>query len=241
MKLLPSSRFALRALALAMALPGLACAATTPARDKPVAIVRILALNDFHGQMESPGTFRANADAPLVPAGGVDYIAGYVAAARAANPNTVVVSAGDLIGASPLISALFHDEGSIETMNRAGLDFNAVGNHEFDDGKEELLRMQRGGCHPTDHENSCRGAEVGTPVPFEGAKFRFLAANVVKKSNGKTLFAPYGLKTFDVGGKKVKMAFIGMTLKETPQIVSPSGVKGLQFLDEAATVNALVP
>jgi 5'-nucleotidase len=238
---MPSSRFVLHALTLAVALPGVACAAAPAAKDKPTGVVKILALNDFHGQMESPGTFRANADAPLVPAGGIDYLAGYVAAARAANPNTVVVSAGDLIGASPLVSALFHDEGSIETMNRAGLDFNAVGNHEFDDGKDELLRLQRGGCHPTDHENSCRGAEVGTPVPFEGAKFSFLAANVVRKNNGKTLFAPYGLKTFDVGGRKVRMAFIGMTLKETPQIVSPSGVKGLQFLDEAATVNALVP
>lgn len=228
----PSASFAL---ALAAALAGPAQAA------KPTGTVKILALNDFHGQLESPGTFRANADAPLVPAGGADYVAGYIAAARAANPNTVAVSAGDLIGATPLVSALFHDEGTIESMNRAGLDFNAVGNHEFDDGKDELLRMQRGGCHPTDTANSCRGAEVGTPVPFEGAKFRFLAANVVHKKNGKTLFAPYGLKHFDIGGKKVKMAFIGMTLKETPQIVTPSGVKGLSFRDEAATVNALVP
>jgi 5'-nucleotidase len=126
-------------------------------------------------------------------------------------------------------------------MNRAGLDFNAVGNHEFDDGKDELLRMQRGGCHPTDTANSCRGADVGTPVPFEGAKFRFLAANVVHKNSGRTLFAPYGIKRFDIGGRKVKMAFIGMTLKDTPQIVTPSGVKGLLFNDEAQTVNALVP
>ncbi|MFO1338925.1 MAG: bifunctional metallophosphatase/5'-nucleotidase [Burkholderiaceae bacterium] len=229
---------ALSALTLAVALVGCATAAT---QGSATGVVKILALNDFHGQLESPGTFRANADSPLVPAGGVDYVAGYVAAARAANPNTVVVSAGDLIGASPLVSALFHDEASIETMNRAGLDFNAVGNHEFDDGKDELLRMQRGGCHPTDTANSCRGAEVGTPVPFEGATFRFLAANVVKKNNGKTLFAPYGVKSFDVAGKKVRMAFIGMTLKETPQIVSPAGVKGLVFRDEAETVNALVP
>jgi 5'-nucleotidase len=203
--------------------------------------VQILALNDFHGQLESPGTFRANVDAPLVPAGGADYAAGYIAAARSANPNTIVVSAGDLIGASPLVSAFFHDEPTIEAMNRAGLDFNAVGNHEFDDGKDELLRMQRGGCHPTDTVNSCRGAEVGTPVPFEGAKFRFLAANVVHKNNGRTLFAPYGIKKLDINGKKFKMAFIGMTLKDTPQIVTPSGVKGLVFNDEAATVNALVP
>jgi 5'-nucleotidase len=236
-------RFPMAALALALScgLAGPALAASAKAKVKPTGVVKILALNDFHGQLESPGTFRANADSPLVPAGGADYAAGYIAAARAANPNTVVVSAGDLIGASPLVSALFHDEPTIEAMNRAGLDFNAVGNHEFDDGKDELLRMQRGGCHPTDVANSCRGAEVGTPVPFEGAKFKFLAANVVKKSSGRTLFAPYGMKTFDVGGKKVKMAFIGMTLKETPQIVTPAGVKGLLFNDEAATVNALVP
>lgn len=228
------------ALALATHLVAPALAAKGPA-SKPTGVVKILALNDFHGQLESPGTFRANIDAPLVPAGGADYAAGYIAAARTANPNTVVVSAGDLIGASPLVSAFFHDEPTIEAMNRAGLDFNAVGNHEFDDGKDELLRMQKGGCHPTDAVYSCRGAEVGTPVPFEGAKFKFLAANVVRKSNGKTLFAPYGLKNFDIGGKKVKMAFIGMTLKETPQIVTPAGVKGLVFNDEAATVNALVP
>jgi 5'-nucleotidase len=240
------SRFTLHTGARAVAALAVACGLATPtlaaaAKGKLTSVVKILSLNDFHGQLESPGTFRANLDAPLVPAGGADYAAGYITAARAANPNTVVVSAGDLIGASPLVSALFHDEPTIEAMNRAGLDFNAVGNHEFDDGKEELLRLQRGGCHPTDTTNSCRGADVGTPVPFEGAKFKFLAANVVKKSNGRTLFAPYGLKTFDVGGKKVKMAFIGMTLKETPQIVSPAGVKGLLFNDEAATVNALVP
>ena len=236
----------LTAIALGAALVGCASAASSsnaPAKpSKPgTGVIKILALNDLHGQIESPGTFRANADSPLVPAGGVDYVAGYIAAARAANPNTVVVSAGDLIGASPLVSAFFHDEPTIETMNRAGLDFNAVGNHEFDDGKDELLRMQRGGCHPTDTVNSCRGAEVGTPVPFEGAKFRFLAANVVHKNSGRTLFAPYGIKKFDVNGRSVKMAFIGMTLKDTPQIVTPSGVKGLVFNDEAQTANALVP
>jgi 5'-nucleotidase len=237
---------ALTAIALGVALVGCASAASSsneavkPAKSN-TGVVKILALNDFHGQLESPGTFRANVDAPLVPAGGADYAAGYIAAARSANPNTIVVSAGDLIGASPLVSAFFHDEPTIEAMNRAGLDFNAVGNHEFDDGKDELLRMQRGGCHPTDTVNSCRGAEVGTPVPFEGAKFRFLAANVVHKNNGRTLFAPYGIKKLDINGKKFKMAFIGMTLKDTPQIVTPSGVKGLVFNDEAATVNALVP
>jgi len=163
-------------------------------------------------------------------------MAGYIARLQAQNPNSVVVSAGDLIGASPLVSALFHDEPTIEAMNRAGLEFNAVGNHEFDEGKDELKRMQNGGCHPTD-PNSCKGASVGTPVPFEGAKFQFLAANVEETATGKTLFPPYAIKTFG----KTRVAFIGMTLKDTPTIVTPSGVAGLTFNDEAATVNALVP
>ena len=245
--------FALNRLALALTAALVVCGAhaaagakttivrAAAAQDTGNPVIKVLALNDFHGALESPGTYKANGDAAAVPAGGVDEIAGYIAAARAANPNTIVVSAGDLIGASPLVSALFHDEPTIETMNRAGLDFNAVGNHEFDDGKAELKRMAQGGCHPTDTVNSCRGADVGTPVPFEGAQFKFLAANVVNAKTGDTLFKPYGIKAFKAGGKKVKVAFIGLTLKETPQIVTPSGVKGLKFNDEAATVNQLVP
>jgi len=201
--------------------------------------IKIVAFNDFHGQLESPGTFRlgpTTSSSPNVAVGGVDWMAGYIANLKSQNPNTVVVSAGDIIGATPLISALFHDEGTIETMNRLGLDFNSVGNHEFDEGKAELKRMQNGGCHPTD-PNTCRGVDVGTPVPFEGAKFKFLAANVVETATGKTIFPSYAIKS--VGG--VRVGFIGMTLKETPTIVTPSGVAGLAFLDEAATVNALIP
>jgi 5'-nucleotidase len=207
--------------------------------DKSQAKIKIVAFNDFHGQLESPGTIRQTSislPATNVPVGGVDWMAGYISTLKAQNPNTVVVSAGDIIGASPLVSALFHDEGTIETMNRLGLDFNSVGNHEFDEGKAELKRMQNGGCHPTDL-NTCRGVDVGTPIPFEGAKFKFLAANVVETANGKTIFPSYAIK--NVSG--VRVAFIGMTLKETPTIVTPSGVAGLKFLDEAATVNALIP
>jgi 5'-nucleotidase len=192
--------------------------------------VKVIALNDFHGQVQSPGSFSG------VPAGGVDAIASHVAALKAQNPNSAVVSAGDLIGATPLISAFFHDEGTIETMNRVGLEFNAVGNHEFDDGRLELLRMQSGGCSGAD-ANTCKGADVGTPVPFEGAKFKFLAANVVDSVTGKTLFPAYGIKQFG----NVRVGFIGMTLKETPTIVTPSGVAGLDFRDEIQTVNQLVP
>lgn len=159
---------------------------------------------------------------------------------KAQNPNNVVVGAGDLIGASPLVSALFFDEPAVETLNRVGLEFSSVGNHEFDKGSAELLRLQNGGCKQTggtQDPNSCKGAAVGTPVPFEGAKYRWLSANVVVAATGKTLLPAYGSKTFN----GVPIAFIGMTLKDTPTIVTPTGVAGLQFLDEAQTVNALVP
>ena len=192
--------------------------------------VKVIAFNDFHGNLQSPGAFST-----ATASGGVDVLAQYVAQLKAQNPNNVVVSAGDVIGASPLVSALFHDEGTIETMNRLGLEFNAVGNHEFDEGSTELLRMQRGGCHPTD-PSSCQGASVGTPVPFEGAKFKFLSANVYVTATGKTLFPAFGIKV--VNG--VRMGFIGLTLEETPTIVTPSGVAGLEFRDEAQSINAAV-
>ena len=208
--------------------------------------VRVIAFNDFHGNIDGANlNLRSDADNIFtlnsrgqrigVPAGGVDYMAGLVKQLKAGAPNNAVVSAGDLIGASPLNSSLFHDEPAIETMNRLGLEFNAVGNHEFDEGRDELLRIQNGGCHPTD-PNSCQGGHVGTPYPFEGAKFKFLAANVVDTASGKTLFPAYGVKSF----KGNRVAFIGMTLKGTPSIVTPSGVAGLEFRDEADTVNKLV-
>lgn len=193
-------------------------------------LVKIAAINDFHGQLFSPGSFSGK------PVGGIDALAAYVNVIRAKSPNSVAVSAGDLIGATPLVSALFHDEPTIEGMNILGLDINAVGNHEFDEGRDELLRMQNGGCHPTD-PNSCQGNTVGTPFPFEGARFKFLAANVTEKADGKTLFPAYSIKNFQ--GNKV--AFVGMTLKATPSIVTPSGIATLDFHDEADTVNALIP
>jgi 5'-nucleotidase len=142
-----------------------------------------------------------------------------------------------MIGAT-LISSLFHDEPSVETLNRIGLEFNAVGNHEFDKGSPDLLRLQRGGCKMDGGKvdaNSCQGAKVGTPVPFEGARFQWLSANVVVSATGQTLLP------WCEALQGVPVAFIGMTLKDTPGIVVPTGVAGLEFRDEAATVNALVP
>ncbi len=215
-------------LLLALALLVLPSAALAGGRHKPRDVeVQLLGLNDFHGHLESttPGTITPAPDATPVPAGGAEFLATHLREKERENRNTLIVSAGDLIGASPLLSALFHDEPTIEAMNRIGLDLNAVGNHEFDEGAAELKRMQRGGCHPTD------GCLDGTG--FAGADFRFLAANVVDEDSGRPLFRPYKIKRF----RGIKVGFIGMTLEGTPDIVSPSGVAGLDFLDEADTAN----
>ncbi len=227
------------AVAAALASVGAGASAQTAA---PVTI-KIIGFNDFHGTLQTPGTFGVNT---LVPAaqrpavGGADYIAAAVARLKAANPLNVVVGAGDFIGASPLISALFFDEPAVEAMNAVGVDFNAVGNHEFDKGSAELRRLQDGGCKITGglpDPNSCKGLGSRAPGTFDGAKFKWLSANVIETATGRTLLPAYGIKV--LGG--IKVAFIGMTLKGTPGIVTPTGVAGLQFNDEADTVNALVP
>ena len=190
--------------------------------------MQVLGLNDFHGNLAPPAGSSGRIEG--IDAGGAEYLATHVADLEATNPdNTVVVSAGDLVGASPLLSALFHDEPTVEAMNEIGLDINAVGNHEFDEGTDELLRMQEGGCHPVD---GCLDGD-----DFAGADFEFLAANVVSEDTGDPLFPPYTIKRFEAN---TKVAFIGMTLEGTPTIVTPEGVAGFDFLDEADTANALV-
>ncbi len=191
----PGHILILAAVLLSMAWP----VAAAPRGD--TVTVQILALNDFHGNLEPPAGSSGRIGS--INAGGVEYLATHIDNLRAQNPNTVVVSAGDLIGASPLISALFHDEPTIEAFNLIGLDYNAVGNHEFDEGAAELLRMQNGGCHPTD---GCLDGDG-----FAGADFQFLAANVVNTSTGKTIFPPYAVENF----RGTKVAFIGMTLEGT--------------------------
>src|SRR5215470_8531832 len=149
-----------------------ACSGGNGNDDKgPPVTVKVIAINDYHGNLQSPGTFGQNLNVPTAqrPAvGGAEYLAAYVAKAKAANPLNVVVAAGDNIGASPLISALFLDEPAVETLNKVGLEFSSVGNHEFDKGADELLRLQKGGCKVTNgvqDPGSCQGAKVGTPVP----------------------------------------------------------------------------
>jgi 5'-nucleotidase len=217
--------------------------ATAPAAASAPITLKIIGFNDFHGNLQSPGTFSVNTIVPAAqrPAvGGAEYLAAQVARLKAQNPLNVVVGGGDFIGASPLISALFFDEPTVEVMNHVGLEFTSVGNHEFDKGPTELKRLQGGGCRITNGQpdpNSCRGLGSQAPGTFDGARFKWLSANVVETATGRTLLPPYGIKSFN----GVQVAFIGMTLKDTPGIVTPTGVAGLQFKDEADTVNALVP
>jgi 5'-nucleotidase len=217
-----------------MLLTGLAPSPPAFAQAAPVDL-RILAINDFHGNLRPPPGGILIADPGdktrkiTEPAGGSEAMATLVRQLREGHPNTIFVAAGDLIGASPLLSAMFHDEPTIESMSMMGLALSAVGNHEFDEGKDELLRMQNGGCHAID---KCQG-----PHPFSGARFHYLAASTFDTRTGKTIFPPYEIRQFD----GIPVAFIGLTLKGTPGIVSPESVAGLEFRDEADTVNALVP
>ena len=172
----------------------------------------IAAINDFHGHLRPPPE-PAVLDGARIGAGGSAQLATFVRELRARSANFAFVSAGDLVGATPLLAAYFDDEPVIESMNLMGLDYNGVGNHEFDAGVAHLRRLR------------------------DGARFGFLAANVIDRATGKPLFPPYGIK--DYGG--VKVAFVGVTLKGTPLVVSPRAAAGLEFRDEAESVNALVP
>jgi 5'-nucleotidase len=196
--------------------------------DDRTANGNLLGFNDFHGAIDKPTGSGAAING--VPAGGVEYLTTYVknlrAAAEAEGRRSLTVGAGDLIGATPLVSAAFHDEPTIELMNEAiGMDMSSVGNHEFDEGVAELLRMQFGGCHPTD------GCQDGDG--FAGADFRYLAANVVSKNTGLPILLPFDIRFVD----GAPVGFIGMTLEGTPSIVNPAGITSVTFKDEIETAN----
>ncbi|MXO91642.1 bifunctional metallophosphatase/5'-nucleotidase [Altererythrobacter aquaemixtae] len=201
--------------------------------------VKIIGLNDFHGNIEPIrrpiGVMDDAGQTQQIYAAGAAYLATVIEQYREGFDNTLVIAAGDLIGGSPLASSIFLDEPAIGAMNRMGLDFNAVGNHEFDRGWKELKRIQDGGCEKNTLRQPC-----AVENPYPGAEFRFLAANVVMP-DGSTLFPAYGIKRFDAGGQDIAVGVIGLTLKDTPTLVTPSGVAGLQFTDEAAAINALIP
>jgi 5'-nucleotidase len=187
--------------------------------------LQLLGFNDYHGHVEAntPGNILDQ------PAGGGEYLSAKLNELREGNKYSLTVAAGDLIGGSPAFSGLFHDEPSVETLNAMDLDVSGVGNHEFDEGVTELLRMQNGGCHPDD---GCYFPDE----PYPGADFQWLAANVVN-DDGDTPLPPYWIERV----KNVKVGFIGMTLEATDTLVAAAGIQGWDFLDEAETANALVP
>lgn len=225
--------------------------------DAPVAPgmvkVQILAFNDFHGNVRTPtpgnsglivppedpasagGTPVSGSPNLRINTGGAAYLAEHLQRLRAANRNTVVLSAGDLTGATPLLSSMYDDEPTINVMNAMGVDYNAVGNHEFDHGVAELKRLQTGGCNP-DSRTPTGGSCFIDPT-FAGARFKYLAANVDQPAAMATLFPAYAVK--QIAGTKI--AFIGMTLRSTPGATLPGATDGLVFRDEVETVNALVP
>ncbi len=238
----------LGAAALATAVAGVG-AATAAAAPAPATVpLQLLSFNDYHGHLQPPTGSDGNlltADGTTVPAGGVEYLTTHLKQLREGHPNTLTVAAGDLIGGSPFLSGLFKDEPSVETLNTLGLDVSSVGNHEFDEGVTELLRMKYGGCHPTE---GCFDADG-----YAGTKFQYLAANVTYKKGvtapkparaprygswfgaptGRTVLPPTTIKTV----KGIKVGFIGVTLEGTPELVAQAGIRDVDFHDEVETAN----
>lgn len=178
--------------------------------------LQLLGINDFHGQLD---TYNSK-----INAGGVEYLAAYLKEREAQNPNTLMVHAGDAVGASSPVSALLQDEPTINILNELGFDVGTVGNHEFDEGVDEMMRLIDGGAHPKTEE------KYGV---FGGADFPYVAANIVDKTSKELILDPYHIE--EVNG--VPIGFIGVALSDTPNIVIPSAVADIEFTDETAAIN----
>ena len=226
----------LRGLLLATAAAALLAGCATAPPPAQRVTLRVIAFNDLHGNLESaslvlPHPDPAQPSQPLrVAVGGAAHQAGLVKALRASAMHSVVVSSGDAIGATPLVSALFWHESTIDVMNRIGVDVAALGNHEFDAGVQELQRVVGGGCRESKAGDPAVSCALGR---HEGAKFPHVSANIVK-ADGSTLFAASVVREY--GG--IRVGFIGATTRSTPSIVVPSGILGLRFTDEADAINA---
>tara|TARA_A100001391_G_scaffold119169_4_gene81037 strand:- start:35295 stop:36968 length:1674 start_codon:yes stop_codon:yes gene_type:complete len=221
----------MRLVSASLAVLALSACATFPDAEPAPVEVRIIALNDFHGALLPPTnevSYAGEEDPQSAVLGGAARLGATIARLRAEQPASLVVAAGDLIGASPVISQQFLDEPAIAALNLAGLDVASVGNHEFDRGIDELRRMQEGGCEAYTPRTPC------ALEPFAGASFRYLAGNTTDE-NGATLFPGTTLR--EVGGAKI--GFIGLTLKDTPLMVTSSATEGYTFGDEAEAANRL--
>lgn len=219
----------LSCLALALALAG--CATTAPG---PVTI-QLVAMNDFHGNLEPSRYTPVNPDgskAEPIRAGGIEAVAAALQAWRKQDKDLLFVSAGDLVGASPAMSSLWADEPTIEAMNMLGLRVSAVGNHEFDAGRKELLRQQHGGCDSPRPDKACQMRK-----DYRGAQFTYLAGNVIDSATGKPFIPAFKIEQV----KGIKVGLVGVVLQDTRSVVMASGIAGLEFGDEAAAINRAIP
>lgn len=185
--------------------------------------VQLLGINDFHGQLDYSKTVKDANGQVVSTLGGADYLAAYLRQREATNPNTLLVHAGDAVGASAPVSALLQDEPTIDFLNRLDFDVGTLGNHEFDKGADEALRLIHGGKNPVSGKD------------FAGANFPYVAANVLGK-DGKPLLDPYVVK--EAGG--VKIGFIGLVTNITPTIVRASSIEGITFTEQTEAVNKAV-
>ncbi|WP_061295305.1 bifunctional metallophosphatase/5'-nucleotidase [Herbidospora cretacea] len=213
--------------AIALAIGPAGASASGKAKNDELVPIRILSINDLHGNLEPPtgssGRIADESGTIIDGVGGAAYLATYVKQQR--NRDTVLVAAGDLIGASPLLSAAFHDEPTVAFLDSLELATSSAGNHEFDEGITELKRVMDGKCHPVD---GCSPAGK-----WKGTDFEFIAANVIDTKKNKPALSPYYVER--INGEKV--AFIGLVTKTTPTIVTASGIAGLDFTDEVAAAN----
>lgn len=214
------------------------CAQVTPTTVTPTTVasrapleINLVALNDFHGHLESSKFVYKSAFEPAektITAGGIDNLGAALQAYRKEDPSLLFVGAGDLVGASPAMSSMWADEPSLAALSMLGMDLSSVGNHEFDQGKMELLRKQQGGCASSLPAKACK-----FNTDFKGASFTYLAANVTDSATGKPFMPAYAIRQV----KGVKIAFIGAVLQDTASVVTTSGIAGLSFDDEAASIN----
>ncbi|BBB69523.1 multifunctional 2',3'-cyclic-nucleotide 2'-phosphodiesterase/5'-nucleotidase/3'-nucleotidase [Undibacterium sp. YM2] len=230
----------LKLISIAIAAAMLASCASTDkmltANQAATTDITIFSINDFHGnlQADQPVPYVATKTDPArpaekisVPAGGYAYLTTKLKERRQAVGSSIFVGAGDLIGASPMGSALMKDEPVIEALNRLDLSVTAVGNHEFDNGTADLMRKIKGECPAT----GCAYAD------FKGARFSYLGANIHELGNNKPWLTPYVIR--QVGDFKV--GFIGAVTADVPNLVAGDAVKHLSFEDEATAINRYVP
>ncbi|OZU88895.1 endonuclease [Virgibacillus indicus] len=194
--------------------------------DENILELQLLSLNDLHGKIDQEYMLDPDGDGAEDMYGRMDFTATAMKEREQENPNTLIVHAGDMIGGSSPVSGLLQDEPTVEIMEEIGFDVGTVGNHEFDEGLNELMRMVDGGEHPEG---------LGTE-DYDGMNFPVLCANCVHEDTGETFLPPYSVEEVD----GVEIGFIGVNTKATVDMVMPSSLEGVAFTDETEAVNNAV-